>query len=168
MVFGPYDEALFFHIEKSALYGQLQEAFKIAEFVLMRQQKSGPVLWIVEAKSSSPQPQNQKDYASYIDEIKSKLTNGLLLSCSVVIGRHPNGRASLPAALRTIDLTNVQFRLALVVRGHKREWLPPLREKITETLMPVIKAWNLSSGDVMVLNEQLAQKHGLVSALHEE
>lgn len=48
----------------------------MAEFLLLRQQQSGPTVWVVEAKSSSPRPETQPDFTAFIDEIRRKLTHG--------------------------------------------------------------------------------------------
>ena len=64
MRFGPYPAGQCFYVEKSRCYSRIQEGVQIAEFLLLRQ-KAGqaPVVWIVEAKSSSPRADNHIHFA---------------------------------------------------------------------------------------------------------
>jgi len=63
---------------------------KMAEFLLLQQpEDDSPVVWIVEAKSSSPWPQSQADFDNFIEEIRQKLSNALSL------GRHPAAEVEL-------------------------------------------------------------------------
>ena len=64
MVFGPFEEETVFHIEKSRLYRHVNRGegnVPTAEFLLLHgldASSTASSLWIVEAKSSAPQPGN--------------------------------------------------------------------------------------------------------------
>lgn len=162
MKFGPYPAGQCFYIEKSACYEKVKEGVKMAEFLLLKQQQQGHVVWVVEAKSSSPRPGTQPAFPEFIDEIRAKLTNGFVMSVAMRLERHPNECAELPEPFKKLDLKTASFRFVLIINGHKDEWLPPLQEKLSLALMPVVKSWDLPPSSVAVLNEIGAQREGLI------
>lgn len=162
MTFGPYPAGHCYYIEKSKCYAAVQEGVQMAEFLLLRQQESGPTLWVVEAKSSSPRPQTQPNFDEFIDEIRTKLTNAFLLAVAAWLQRHPAAKAELPDDFRTLDLRANGFRFVLVINGHKEEWLAPLQSALAQALKPVVKTWALPATSVVVMNQNLAQLHGLI------
>ncbi|MFO0871685.1 MAG: hypothetical protein U0935_22395 [Pirellulales bacterium] len=128
MTFGPFSEGECFRIEESTAYRPIQDGVKIAEFALLR--KSKTVVWIVEAKRSSPRPENQQDFQTFVSEIRDKLANALELLVSLWIGRHEETRNDLPQAFREIELKHVGFRLVLVINGHRKEEHSLLQESV--------------------------------------
>jgi hypothetical protein len=162
MTFGPYPAGHCFYIEKSACYEKVQEGVQMAEFLLLKQQQQGPTVWVVEAKSSSPRPETQPNFAEFIDEIRTKLTNGFLLAVAARLQRHPAAENELPDAFKTLDLKAQGFRFVLVINGHKQEWLEPLQSALVQALKPVVKTWALPATSIAVLNHELAQQHGLI------
>lgn len=168
MRFGPYPAGQCFYIEKSQSYKRIEEGVQIAEFLLLHQ-KAGqpPVVWIIEAKSSSPNPANPVDFPQYIDDIRCKLTNAFLLCIAARLNRH-NAPADapaneLPAPFQALDLQHTGFRFVLVINGHKEEWLAPVQEALSLALKPVVKTWVLPPFSVVVLNHDLAAQNGLVT-----
>ncbi len=126
-----------------------------------------PQVWIVEAKSSSPNPASPlpdaaKSFAAFIEEVRDKLTNALVLGVSACLGRHPSAAAELPAGFQTLQLGSVSFRLILVISGHQKQWLPPLQEALTKALRLTCQTWALGSQSVVVLNDSLARQRGLI------
>ena len=165
MTFGPFSEEKCFIIEKSPTYKKM-EGVKIAEFILLRSSSENrELVWIVEAKSSSPKVENRTKFPEFIDEINQKLANTLLLLVSICLQRHKLDNNELPDSFKNIDLATIDFRLILVINGHKKEWLEPLQREIQKTLQPMRKIWNLSGNSVIVLNDELAHKHQLISNL---
>lgn len=162
MTFGPYPAGQCFYIEKSKCYEKVQEGVQMAEFLLLKEQQQGPTVWVVEAKSSSPRPETQPNFAEFIDEIRAKLTNGFLLAVAARLQRHPAAANELPDAFVTLDLKARGFRFVLVINGHKQEWLEPLQSALVQALKPVVKTWALPATSVAVLNHELAQQHGLI------
>ena len=163
MTFGPDAEGQCFYIEKSRCYCQVHECVQMAEFLLLRSQNElSSVVWVVEAKSSSPRPTTQPNFKDFIEEIRIKLTNGFLLSVAMRLGRHPDGLAELPEPFQQIDLKTSSFRFVLVINGHKNAWLPPLQDALSLVFKPIVKSWALPPTSVIVLNELGAQQHGLI------
>ncbi|MBK8971400.1 MAG: hypothetical protein IPM37_08570 [Hahellaceae bacterium] len=162
MTFGPYQAGQCFYIEKSACYAKVGKGVQMAEFLLLKQQQQGPTVWVVEAKSSSPRPETQLNFADFIDEIRTKLTNAFLLAVAARLQRHPAAEDELPDTFKTLDLQTRGFRFVLVINGHKLEWLEPLQSAMVQALKPIVKTWALPATSVAVLNHELAQRHGLI------
>ena len=162
MTFGPYPEGDCFYIEKSETYQKIiNEGVKIAEFLLLHSQDDS-IVWIVEAKSSSPRRESKEDFACFIAEIREKWTNALTLSVATCLKRHSTYE-ELPNSFQTLDLEKASFRLILVIKGHQEAWLPPLQDALKKALNPTIKTWNLSATSVVVLNDTMARLQGLIS-----
>ncbi len=157
MKFGPYPEDNCFHIEKSRIYEEIQQNVKMAEFLLLRSQK----LWIIEAKSSTPRPETQPNFDTFIEEVREKLSNALSLGLALCLKRHQYEK--LPKAFQELNLANVEFRLILVVNGHQEAWLPPLQDALQKSLNTTLKIWGIEAMAVIVMNEKYAQKYGLVA-----
>ncbi len=163
MLFGPYEEGHCFHIEASPCYQRIKKDVRMAEFLLLKTRKNDhPVILVVEAKSSSPVPEKHSNFQTFIQEIKAKLANALMLGIAVCLQRHPD--AHLPSAFRTLALNTADFGFVLVINGHKKDWLPPLQEALSKALKPIIKTWGLPANSVAVLNHELALEYGLISA----
>lgn len=157
MEFGPYPVGQCFHVEQSTCYQKIQKGVQMAEFLLLRQQKDGPTVWVVEAKSSCP-----RDFTTYMEEIRSKLVNAFMLGVAACLDRHPVARAELPQSFKDLKLTSAGFRFVLVVKGVPEQHLAVLQDALAGLLRPVIRTWALQPASVMVLNEALAQKHALI------
>ncbi len=120
------------------------------------------IVWIVEAKQSSPRPETQPNFDDFLLEIQEKLTNALTLSVATWLKRHSTYE-ELPNSFQTLDLKKASFRLILVIKGHQEAWLPPLQDALKKALNPTIKTWNLSATSVVVLNDTMARLQGLIS-----
>ncbi|MBI2750128.1 MAG: hypothetical protein HYX43_12535 [Burkholderiales bacterium] len=157
MTFGPYPAGQCFYIEKSECYKTVQEGVQMAEFLLLKEQKQGPTVWVVEAKSSCP-----REFTAYMDEICAKLVNAFLLGVAVCIGRHPFANDELPQTFKDLNLTSASFRFVLVIKGVPEYHLEVLQSALGVLLKPVVKTWAMLPTSVMVLNEINALKHGLI------
>ncbi|BDB72627.1 hypothetical protein R5Y30_006255 [Pseudomonas aeruginosa] len=163
MTFGPFAAGECFYVEKSKCYGLIQDGVQMAEFLLLRQkQDHAPVIWVVEAKSSSPRPATQPNFTEFIDEIRAKLTNGFLLGVAALLQRHSEAKKELPHSFNAVNLQSLGFRFVLVINGHKEEWLVSLQDALSLALKPIIKTWALPPTSVVVLNHESAQRHGLI------
>ena len=160
MIFGPYPEGHCFYIEKSETYRKIQDGVKIAEFLLLHSQDDS-IVWIMEAKQSSPRRESQPNFDAFILEIQEKLTNALTLTVATCLKRHST-HEELPNFFQTLDLKKANFRLILVIKGHQEAWLPPLQDALKKALNPTIKTWNLSATSVVVLNDAMAKSQGLI------
>lgn len=100
---------------------------------------------------------------AYFNDIREKFMNSLLLFLALYSQRHPDNSLDLPDVFRKIEIFNVNFQLVLVVKDSEEEWLPPLNEKVKKLLNPIVKIWNLSPQNIIVLNEKGAKNHGLIT-----
>lgn len=170
MSFGPYAETHCFQIENSHLHNSAQPGVQIGEFILIQDEghNQPPKVWIIEAKSSAPNPGSLlpgagKTFSSFIAEIRDKLRNALTLGVTACIGRHSHAGQALPQAFKALPLDKAIFRLILVVNGHKPEWLPPLQDALSQSLSVTSQTWDLGAGSVLVLNDTLARRWGLIA-----
>lgn len=81
----------------------------------------------------------------------------------MLLQRHDGAAAELPAGFHGIDLSKLDFRFVLVINGHREEWLAPLQEALALAMKPLIKAWAIDANAVIILNDQMAKKYGLIS-----
>ncbi len=165
MTFGPYADGHCFHVEQSETYKAIHDGVKMAEFLLLRSQAdSPPLVWIVEAKNSSPLPETQPDFPDFIGEIRDKLTSALTVGVACILNRHTTAAAELPEVLKSLDLAVSEFRLVLIINGHQKAWLPPLQEALRCALHATTKTWALGPNAVAVINHEDARRFGLISA----
>jgi hypothetical protein len=134
----------------------------MAEFLLLRTNNEKPVIWIVEAKSSTPRPETQPNFDNFIAEIREKLINAFSLGLASCLKRHQQAEAELPEDFKILDLSQADVKFVLVINGHQDAWLPPLQDALGIALRSTVKAWAFSPTSVAVINEVLAQQHGLV------
>lgn len=163
MTFGPYPSGHCFHIEKSALYTDIRQGVKMAEFLLLHADSDRPaMLWVVEAKSSSPRPKNDPGFGQFIMEIREKWINALSLVLASRLGRHRQAGTDLPGSFKTFDLSRFDVRFVLVINGHRKSWLPPIQAALQRSLRPLVRTWNFAPTSVVVLNDELSVKHHLL------
>ncbi len=162
MTFGPYPEGRCFYIQESNCYTAIKDHVKIAEFLLLRSNKEKPDILVVEAKSKTPHPENKPRFDDFIAEIKEKLINAFSLGWASCLKRHPKAEAELPEGFKTLNLSQVDVKFILVVKGYPVEWLPPLQEGLGEALRSTIKCWAFTPNSVAVINDALARNYGLI------
>ena len=163
MTFGPFPDESCFTVEESLSYKAIESGVKMAEFLLLRQTRDNvPVIWVVEAKSSTPKPEIQPNFDEFIEEVRQKLTNALNLILAACLGRHLAAEAELPESFKNINLGEVDFRLVLVINGHQDAWLPPLNDALSLVLHATVKTWALSPTAVTVINDGMAREYGLI------
>lgn len=126
-----------------------------------------PVIWLVEAKSSAPNPSSplvnaKEKLAEYFADIRDKMENALGLTIAACLERHQTSTSELPKNWKSVDLRELGFRFILVVKGHHKEWLPPLGAELNKFLRTCSRLWVLGGDPAIVLNEELAQKYGLL------
>ena len=162
MTFGPYPEGRCFHIENSNCYAAIQKHVQMAEFLLFRTSNDSPAIWVVEAKSSTPRPESQPNFDTFIAETREKLINAFSLGWACCLRRHRQAEAELPEEFKTITLSRVNVKFVLVISGHQEGWLPPLQEALGNALRSTVKCWAFAPTAVVVINDELAQQHGLI------
>jgi len=160
MQFGPFDKENVFHIEESIIYKNLQKNIKIAEFVLIEDTKVERTFYIVEAKSSSPRSKGELD--EFVNEISDKLLNSLLLTTALHLKRHCNFFEGLPSEFKKSENYSLKTVLLLVIKGHKKEWLIPVNDKLNVKMRDIRKIWPL---DVLVINDSIACEKRLICEL---
>lgn len=166
MLFGPYPDEDCFHVEQSAAYKAIaHDGVTMAEFWLLREPPGQPAaIWIIEAKSSSPRPEIQPNFDEFVEKVRDKWVNALSLGISLCMGRHVANIKELPEKFRALDFAKIDFRLILVIKGHKEEWLPPIKDALAKALRATTKTWAMAPSAVVVLNEQMACKYHLIGA----
>jgi hypothetical protein len=139
----------------------LKSKVKMVEFILNKQNRGGDQIWLIEAKQSAPRQENKDDWANYLGELKEKFENGLSLFIALCLKRHTD--PEFRELLKGVDLENIPFKLTLVIKGHKSDWLPPLKDALQQKLLPMCKTLNIRQYPVLVLNDEMALENGLIT-----
>ncbi|MGI9279908.1 MAG: hypothetical protein ACR2PX_09780 [Endozoicomonas sp.] len=164
MEFGPFAVNDILQIETCKSYKSIQQGVAIAEFILSRPTRKSPhALWVVEAKSSSPRPQTQPQFDSFIQDICEKFINSMHLFLAGVLERNTQMHDEIPPGMSDITAANADFKFILVIKGHKDDWLDPLKDALNHHLDPLIKTWKLNPSCVVVMNDTMARQRQLIS-----
>lgn len=150
----------FFHIEKNSVYAKLKDV-KIVEFLLLKKPLD---LWLVEAKSSAPNPQNKTDLDEYAEEIFNKMTCSLAFYLSLSLGRFDVGPQCMPLNFQQLDLAKVNFKFVLIVRRQKTEWIKDLQDKLSPMFTKVSRSYNIHLPSFVVINAKIAKDKGIISS----
>jgi hypothetical protein len=150
-----FDENDIFYIEKSERFNKIEGA-KPCECVV---QHNGKV-YLIEAKSSSPQPQNASTFLSFAEDIAQKFTDSYTYYSAVHQKRQQPDL--VPQSLQSIPLARQNYEFCLIINGHKKEWLPPVLDQLKMTMKKTLKLWGFDDACVKVLNEQGAMSKGLI------
>lgn len=137
----------------------------MADFLLLKEKRgSSPVLWVIEAKSGTPHAEENPDgLDQYLSEITEKIENAVYLWISSVLGRHGSAIEEMPPSLRDPDLPAISFRLILVIRECDDASLPKLQDALLEKLRRTVRLWAMGANVVLVMNERMARKYGLIN-----
>ena len=126
MVFAfPEDEI--FQIEGSELHSSVGDGIKTVEFIACLKDDE---LNFVEAKSSSPKPtqDNQERFEEFISEIADKFMHSFYLYLSAFLGRRR--KSKITGRVAAVDHSKAKYKFILIIRGHRIEWLSPLRDAL--------------------------------------
>lgn len=163
MTFGPFEDNVVYRVETSPCYLKVNAgngSVNTAEFMLLRANKE---LWVVEAKSSAPQPTPQSNFEAFLCEIRDKFRDTLQLFAAQRIGRHPEYDADIPASISALNLATAKFKFVLVMGGNfKDEWLIHLQNALPGSLRSTTKIWGLPPNSVSVINRSGAVDKGLI------
>ena len=151
-----FEEEDIFHIEKSKIYKRISDGVQIAEFELKRKNNS---IWIIEAKSSSPQPSNKDKFDKYISEICSKLVNTISLTVAILINRHTDEQNEISEKLKSLLINGCDIKLILVIKNHKEEWLPSLSDALNQNIIVDKKIWRF---ELVVINDKIAREKKII------
>jgi hypothetical protein len=153
----------FFHIEQSHTYKSIQpHGVKIAEFIILHfDKKKNPAIWIVEAKSSAPNPDNTEDFDQYLKNLSEKFTNTLILFLAIYVKRH-HSWAELPESFHKVSLESTNFRFILIINEYPDDWTEQVKRLVEQSkyMKSLVKTWKLS--EVVVMNDQMARDQKLI------
>lgn len=164
MIFGDYAEDSVFRIENSKLQKSCGNGVKTVEFLLYRKRDQ---LLFIEAKKSCPNGANKdesldksKKFEEYYSDIVNKFIDSLQMLLTTVLVRNDNLDDMGDRIKAKKDYAKTQFTFILVIKNaDDLEWLSGPRIELETRLKHILKIWNAR---VLVLNEELAVKHGLV------
>ena len=167
MPFGPFPKEKVFPVEKSEIYDSVKKGFKTVEFLLLQKRGNDNVLLMVEAKSSSPNPNNPDSrmrHGEFIGEIKEKFVHSLLFFLGIKLERFKDfTEKDWPNVFQSVDLSDLRFCFVLVVRDHHINWLPSLQDCLRQEMDPIAKAFRIAATDcVTVYNEKKAREKRLI------
>ena len=154
----PFDNQNAYRIEQANIVQEKRD-IKVCEYFALI---NGRML-LIEAKSSSPRPENKIKFDKFIDEISQKFIDTLLLFNALSIGRHGEAeRNNLPTNIQQIPLANVQYAMYLIVHGNEIEWMEPILAALKLKLKHCLKSWNIQDINVYAINHETAKTKGLI------
>lgn len=156
--FGDFSEHDIYQIEHSAGHSSLGSGFKMVEFTYLNNQS----LFIVEAKSSIPNPKNKEDYDKFWDEIFEKFENALLLQLMGCLKRNEAVTSELPLNHKKIEWDKTLIKLRLVIPTVPTEYLPPMTDSFRKKIYKIKTLWQIKNEDIFVINEDKANKERLI------
>lgn len=158
MTFGPFRDETVFLIEKSQMMRACTRVMTV-EFIWHRKKN---VLCFVEAKSSSPinRKGKEEEYEAFLKEITTKFSHSIDLFLAGLLERRA-GHEEIHANIKNADYRIIQFKFVLILKGHENEdLLEGLRIDLTDRMTALRSMW---SGQLLVLNEQMAKEHHFIS-----
>jgi len=156
MLFGDYDEANCFWIEKTDLYGSIAgKGYKSVEFVLHRPDRYE--LQFVEGRSTLPAQGNVERYNEDIAEISQKFMDSLQLACGIWFGEH-NSKVAVPQNGRSFFEYGTQVTFVLVIKN-RRGKMTAIAEKIKREILREYRLWGFK---IVVMSEEIAIRDNLV------
>ncbi len=154
----PFDNQNAYRIEQANIV-QDKRDIKVCEYFALI---DGRML-LIEAKSSSPRPENKIKFDEFIDEISQKFIDTLLLFNALSIGRHGEAeRSNLPTNIQQIPLADVRYAMYLIVHGNEIEWMEPILAALKLKLKHCLKSWNIQDINVYAINHETAKAKGLI------
>ena len=135
------------------------EGVKSCECVVLINEKVA----LIEAKSSSPKPDNKENFDTFIEDIKEKFATSLCLF-SEIRGKQHGQEAfeRLPIRLQKYDLSDEQYGIYLIIHGNDESWMGGLQDALREALRDVIEQWNIDDVNVKALNHTMAKELKLI------
>lgn len=154
----PFDNQNAYRIEQANIVQEKRD-IKVCEYFALINER----MLLIEAKSSSPRPENKIKFDEFIDEISQKFIDTLLLFNALSIGRHGEAeRNNLPTNIQQIPLANVQYAMYLIVHGNEIEWMEPILAALKLKLKHCLKSWNIQDINVYAINHETAKTKGLI------
>lgn len=150
-----FEENDIFYIEKSVRFNRIEDA-KPCECIVLHDDK----VCLIEAKSSTPHPQNAEQFMTFVGEIAQKFAD----SYTYYNATHQKRQQPdmLSQNLQSVPLGGQSYEFCLIINGHQREWLPPVLDKLKVMMKKSLKLWGFDDACVKVVNEQGALSKGLI------
>lgn len=159
MKFSFADDDLFC-IEKDPLVIETDD-IKACECVVL----VNPNVALIEAKSSTPHPNNEVDYQAFLEEIRQKFSDSIRLFSEMKNGdKGDEVRLRIPSNLLSDTTSPSEYRIFLIVHGHHLDWLGGLQETLRDILRDVVTQWNMKDSNVKAFNEDTALENNLIVA----
>ncbi len=145
------------HIEASPLYGRLlSRGVKSVECLFL---KKRDIVCVVEAKSSSPCVENKKDLDKYLQDIRTKYVDTLLMIYAAVSNIQKMTDMAAGNRLEAVLKGKVQYHLVIIVNGYSAEGCRQLDLVIKKVMADII---HILGAQVFVINEDRARKCGII------
>lgn len=119
-----FDEDMVCCLEKEPFYKNT-ECVKVCDFVSLTTKKAGSILCFIEAKKSAP-----KQLREYVDVVHDKFCHSLFLYIGAIFNRHRHPSANMSDQMRARNNLELPAYCVLVVKKHKKEWLPPVQDAL--------------------------------------
>lgn len=161
MDFSPLFEAgKAFYLEKSTLLSSLGAGVRTVEFLMLPTDK---LMYIVEAKSSSPKPtpDNTVKLDEFFNEISEKFLHSFDLYMSTYLGLQAKNDNDIPDYILAKKPSELKIKLVLVINGHHETWLSPILDGLNKKLLAKRKIWKV---EIAVLNDSMAREMALITA----
>jgi hypothetical protein len=158
MDFGPFPSENIFELEKVLKELDFGDHVSMVEFIVRKDSPARNSIVFVEAKSSIP-----RQHDGFMNEIRVKMHHAITTWFAAVAGRHPKVLTSIPTKLNRVEHLKLPLECFLVIPGVPDTMLPQFSEKFRQTLVSERKLWSIPDVNIQVLNEQKAQKVGLIA-----
>ena len=117
-------------------------------------------VYLIEAKSSSPKPQNAAQFEDFVGDIAQKFAD----TYTYYNAAHQKRQQPdiLPQNLQSTPLARQNYEFCLIINGHQREWLYPVLDQLKIMMKKSLKLWGFDDACVKVINEHGALSKGLI------
>ncbi len=165
MKFGEFSDDKFFSFENSPLHLSFGKGLKAVEFILLTGKDT---LIFLEAKTSCPNAANKDEsvdksqkFEEYYSDIADKFDHSFQMFLATVLKRKTLTTGIGKEILIKTDYSKTSFLFVLVIRtALNEEWLAGPKAELEHRLFRYRKIWGIK---VLVLNEELAGKYGLIA-----
>ena len=166
--FGDFDDADFYHIEQTSIYQKRMNprGISTAEFLLIQSddKASGRKLLVIEAKKTLAAT-GTDDFHANLKKIARQFMDSLLLAFGIWLGSHDkNSKDELPLNYIHFFENGRSILFVLVIKKREEDMI-----NIADTLKSeyLRKERRILGFDVLVMNEEQAQRAGLVMCSRE-
>ena len=163
MCFGEYPDEQCYKIENSSVHKHAGENVKSVEFIYLKKKN----LVFLEAKSSCPHPDSRenadkekaKKYEEYFSRITEKFIDSLNMFSALKLGKYDYDEGVGQLIRDTDDFKQTTFVFMLVIGNAEEGWLGGPKAELEKRLLKINGIWK---SKVLVLNSELAERHGLI------